>query len=142
MFRIDRTEAMLRLAGVTLASGSVLFAAHMLSSSEVEPSITGIQHLAIYARPAVTAQLRAQRLRPNIDYTPIGSTQSLEQQSSLTGYQLVEATPGSALIRIPEGRVVRILSGARLPGIGEIRAVELRGGEWVVVTQAGLIRER
>ncbi|MFC3693745.1 hypothetical protein [Chenggangzhangella methanolivorans] len=52
-----------------------------------------------------------------------------------------EVTRGVALL---EGRygMIEVVRGARAPGIGRVRSIERRDGQWVVVTDRGLVIER
>jgi hypothetical protein len=69
---VDLTEIGLKLTGVALAGGSVAFAAHMMSDPSHPPRITGVEHLAIYAKPSKhNAQPSGAPPRPGIDYTPV-----------------------------------------------------------------------
>ena len=58
--------------------------------------------------------------------------------ASATGYVLREVRDGSALV---EGRVGlrEVIPGDTLPGVGRIRSIERRHGQWVVVTSNGVI---
>lgn len=141
-FRIDGTDVLLRATGVALAGGSLTFAAHMTADPDRKPQIVGVEHLAIYAKPATSAARRAQlEARAGVDYTPVGSTRSAFPDSNLVGFDLIEAASGRATIRTPQGRVTRVSSGAKLAGVGEIVSIHQRNGKWVVVTQAGLIQQ-
>ncbi|PPD45172.1 MAG: hypothetical protein CTY15_05170 [Methylocystis sp.] len=133
---LDITETGLRLTGVSLAAASVVFAAQMTSGPAQSPQISGIEHLAIYARPAAR---RGQI--PQIDYTPIGSTTSAFPDGVLRGYRIIQADPTGALIRLPEGRLRRVAPGAPVEGLGTVASIYQRGGKWTVVTPRGLIRD-
>lgn len=52
-----------------------------------------------------------------------------------------EVVRGVALL---EGRrgMIEVVRGARAPGMGRVRSIERRGGQWVVVTDKGLVLER
>ncbi|PZQ11567.1 MAG: hypothetical protein DI565_17670 [Ancylobacter novellus] len=52
-----------------------------------------------------------------------------------------DVTRGVALL---EGRngLIEVVRGARAPGMGRIRSIERRDGQWVVVTDRGLVLER
>lgn len=52
-----------------------------------------------------------------------------------------EVVRGVALL---EGRygMIEVVRGARAPGIGRVRSIERRDGQWVVVTDRGLVIER
>lgn len=140
---VDKTELALRFAGVALASGSVAFATHMMGAGDRRPQITGVEHLAIYARPATSKAQRARvDPREKVDFTPVGAIRKDAPEIVLGDFELIGAAPGAATIRTPQGRVARVAPGARLAGVGAVLSIERRGGKWVVATQAGLIRER
>lgn len=50
-----------------------------------------------------------------------------------------DVVSGVALLESRSGRMVEVERGARAPGIGRIRSIERRNGEWVVVTDRGAI---
>jgi len=140
---VDTTEAALRITGVALAGGSVVFAAHMVGRSDRDPQIIGIEHLAIYARPATSASMRPRVARSeNIDYTPVSSIRGGFPTTTLTDFELIEASSVRATIRTPLGRVTQVTPGARLSGIGEVVSIAQRNGKWIVTTQSGIICER
>jgi hypothetical protein len=141
-FRIDTTDFILRSAGVALAGGSLAFAAHMLGDPNRRPEIVGMEHLAIYAKPARPAPRPETLARAEIDYTPVGATRGAFSEIDVVGFDLIEAAPGQAVIRTPQGRVTRVAPGARLAGVGAILSIQRRDGKWIVATQAGLIRQR
>lgn len=139
--QIDVGETGLKLAGLALAAGSVLFAAAMLSDQRGAPQITGIQHLAIYSKPA-TQLVARQRGKPKvlIDDMPVGSIGKSRPSAALTGYEILDASSDGALLRLPQGRVLRVSRGARIAGLGSVLAIERQGNEWTLVTEAGVIR--
>lgn len=140
--RIDNADLGLRVAGVALALGSSAFAALMVMDPNRKPEITGLEHLAIYARPTKSVAQKPQlSARANVDYTPVGTTRSAFPDSSLVGYDLLAVSSEEATIRTPQGRVTRVTPGARLPGVGEIVSIHRREGKWVVITQSGLIQQ-
>ena len=138
---LDRTEAAFGLIGLSLATGSIIFAVGMVTAPDREPEIVGIEHLAIYAKPSRASQPRPGEPAAGVDYTPIGSTRRYAERI-LPGYEVLDAKPDGATIRSPEGRVIRVTPGARLAGVGGVASIHLRDGKWVIITQAGLIRER
>lgn len=142
-FPVDSIEFALRIAGVALAGVSFAFAIHMVRDSNRKPDIAGIEHLAIYAKPIRGAPPRAQSAQTaNIDYTPVGATRGAFLAENLVGFELLEAAPGLATIRTPQGRLARVAPGVKLAGVGAILSIDRRQGKWVVATQAGLIRQR
>jgi hypothetical protein len=136
--RPEFSDLGLKLTGLTLAGGSAVFAVTM-SSDQSAPRIHGMEHLAIYARPASHAP-GAGPMRPSlIDTAPVGSMR--RSGASLAGYEILQATAESVLLRLPEGRVTRVMQGSRVAGLGGVLAIEQDGRLWSVVTQAGVIRQ-
>jgi hypothetical protein len=140
--QIDLAEVGLKLTGVALAGGSLAFAAHMMSDPNDQPRITGVEHFAIYAKPArhVAQQLPPPRL--GVDTMPVGSIKKSATSAVLTGYELLEASPEWALLRLPEGRITRVSRGGRIGGLGGVLSIEKRGENWALVTEKGVIRAR
>lgn len=137
----DLGDAGLKLTGLVLAGGSMIFAAVMLSHDKDEPRITGVEHLAIYSKPATHLTAR-QREKPKvlIDDMPVGSIGKKRASAALTGYEILEASRGWALLRLPQGRIMRVSPGARIAGLGGVIAIERQGKEWSLVTEGGVIR--
>jgi hypothetical protein len=144
--RVDPIDAALKFSGVALAGGSLVFASSMILAPDRTPAINGIEHLAIYAKPARHVAIRQPKpgapAAPNIDYTPTGSTRKSLPPSIMIGYEFLEGSPTSALIRLPSGRVMRVARGQPIAGLGAVTAIRQQQSKWVVVTQAGSIRER
>jgi hypothetical protein len=59
--------------------------------------------------------------------------------SRVVGYEILQASRDSAMLRTPEGRVARVSRGSRIAGLGVVTAIEPRGRGWVIKTEAGLI---
>jgi hypothetical protein len=57
----------------------------------------------------------------------------------LPGMQVLAVESGSAYIESRDGGVFELTQGDWIPGIGKIESIERRGGEWVVVTNRGVI---
>jgi hypothetical protein len=142
--RIDLAEVALKLTGVSLAVASIAFASHMLSDPGHAPRIVGVEHLAIYARPARhnAPQIAAAAPPTGIDYTPVGGIRKMAPGALLAGYEILDAGADWALLRLPEGRIMRAPRGARIVGLGRVLDIERRGGKWAVVTERGLIGAR
>jgi hypothetical protein len=140
---VDRTDAALKFFGVALAGGSLVFASTMMSVPQREPKINGIEHFAIYAKPASHATVHEPlRRQANIDYTPVGSTRKALPPSVMAGYEILEVSHGTALIRLPEGRIMRVAPGERIAGLGGVTSIQQRQGKWIVATPSGAIKER
>lgn len=141
--RFDLSDAAFKFTGLALAGGSIVFASEMISGSRNTPRITGMEHLAIYARPANHASsLERQVSHPAVDFTPTGSITKIARGALLTAYEILDATKEGALVRLPEGRVTRVSKGNRLAGLGRVLSLHLEGRKWVLVTEGGIIRER
>lgn len=135
--RVDFAELGLKITGVALAAGSIAFAAHMMSDPGHAPRITGVEHLAIYAQPA--RRSGQQPIHPGVDYTPVGSIGKRTNGASLAGYEIIDAAADWALLRLPEGRILRVWRGGRVSGLGGVLRIDRRGGKWLVVTERGVI---
>lgn len=126
----------LELAGVALAGASAVFALAMTASPPSAPQIQGIEHFSIYAQRNRRAQeSRASRA---VDYNPVGSLKR-NRDLRLVGYEILQASPESATLRTPEGRVARVSRGSRIAGLGVVTAIEPHGRGWVIRTEAGMI---
>jgi hypothetical protein len=73
---------------------------------------------------------------------PVGSIKKSAASAVLTGYELLEASPEWALLRLPEGRITRVSRGGRIGGLGGVLSIEKRGDNWALVTEKGVIRAR
>lgn len=140
-----RGEIVAQSLGLALAVGSATFASYMISNNEREPQFAGLEHLAIFSRPAGSITPRAptesqpiDNRQSEADYTPTGSISRSKRDLPVRGFVLLGATSGSAVIRGPNG-VARISEGDILHGLGRVTAIERRGEKWVVVTPSGLI---
>ncbi len=141
--QIDPWEAGLKLTGLSLASGSIVFAAHMMSDHAGEPRITGIEHLAIYSKPAIQlASRQRDKLMATVDGMPVGSIGKNQTGAAPAGYEILEASREAALLRLPQGRIMRVSSGSRIAGLGAVLAIERQGAKWALVTESGVIRGR
>jgi hypothetical protein len=128
----------LELAGLALAGASAVFALTMTTSPPAAPRIQGIEHFSIYAqRNRRTEETRTARA-PSIDYRPSGSLKR-SGVSRVVGYEILQASCDSAMLRTPEGRVARVSRGSQIAGLGVVTAIEPRGRGWVIKTEAGLI---
>ncbi len=138
----DVAELGLKFTGVALAGGSIAFAAHMMGNPSDQPRITGVEHLAIYAKPARRTAQQPDPPRLGVDTMPVGSIRKSAPSAVLAGYELLEASPDWALLRLPEGRITRVPRGGRIGGLGSVVSIEKRGENWALVTEKGVIRAR
>jgi hypothetical protein len=140
--KLELSEIILRGVGVALAAASFAFAFREASAPKDAPQIAGIEHLAIYAKLALRGSRAAIRAeKPGIDYTPIGAIPRGARGAMLGAYEIVDASAESALIRLPEGRVLRVAPGDRIAGLGEVRSIRLSAQKWIVQTEGGAIRQ-
>jgi hypothetical protein len=140
--KMDSSDFILRGAGAALAAASLAFAYQELSALNEAPRIAGIEHLAIYARPSSrVAQIEKRDERPGIDYTPVGATRRRAPGAVLGAYEIIEASPEAALIRLPEGRILRVAPGDRIAGLGDVLSIRQTSEKWIVNTQSGAIRQ-
>lgn len=141
--QIDPWEAGLKLTGLSLASGSIVFAGYMMSDQEGESRITGIEHLAIYSKPATQlASRQRDRLMATVDAMPVGSIGKSQTGAAPAGYEILEASRETALLRLPQGRIIRVSNGSGIAGLGVVLAIERQGDKWALVTEGGVIRAR
>jgi hypothetical protein len=141
----DRSETVVQSLGIILAVASTSFASYMISNSEREPQFPGLEHLAIFSRPAMaprrfeSAGGRIAKSEPyEVDYTPVGSTPSSRQNQLAPGFNLLGVSSGRAIIQGNE-KIIRVSQGDMIDGLGRIIAIERRREGWVVVTRGGLI---
>jgi hypothetical protein len=141
--RVDFWETSLKATGVALAGASAVFAAAMVYSNRDGAPVAGVQHLAIVTKPPtpVVAERGANR-RISIDDTPVGSIGKRRSSTALSGYEIIDASRESALLRAPEGRVMRVARGSRIAGLGGVLAIERRAAGWALVTEGGVIADR
>jgi hypothetical protein len=59
--------------------------------------------------------------------------------ATIEGWVLRDVHRGVGLVEGRNGRLVEIVPGSNLPGVGRVEAIERRGKSWVVVTNRGLI---
>ncbi|MBY6242158.1 hypothetical protein [Methylosinus sp. Sm6] len=134
-------ENIVRSLGVGLAVASTGFAGYMISDTERRPQFAGIEHLAIYSRPATLAAQRAQmqvaQSQPKVDYSPVGSIGET-REPTIPGFRLLEVRAGAALLETPSA-IVRVSPGDVVAGLGRITAFERRGDKWVLVTPSGIV---
>jgi hypothetical protein len=140
--QIDLTEVGLKFTGVALAGGSMAFAAHMMSDPDHQPRITGVEHLAIFAKPAKHIAQQPAPPNPGVDFTPVGSISKSVTNTVLADYEILEASSNWALLRLPEGRIASVPRGGRIGGLGRVLSIEKRGDKWALMTEKGIIRAR
>lgn len=141
----DRGELVVQSMGLMLAVVSTSFATYMISNSERDPNFSGLEHLAIFSRPALGTRHRelterqiATVERRDVDYTPVGAISSSARNMTAPGFVLLGVNSGLAVVQAPNA-IVRVSLGDMLDGLGRVTSIERRGNKWVVVTQSGLI---
>jgi hypothetical protein len=141
----DRGELIVQSLGLVLAVASTTFATYMISNSERDPNFAGLEHLAIFSRPALGTHYRemierqiAAAERRSVDYTPVGAIGSSTRNMSAPGFVLLGVNSGLAVVQAPNA-IVRVSKGDMLDGLGRVMSIERRGNKWVVITQSGLI---
>lgn len=138
---LDVGETVVRTVGIGLAVASTAFAGYMISDVERQPQFAGLEHLAIYSRPAAIAARRTQTAdaRSKVDFTPVGSiAESQPHEAVIPGFRLIEMRGGAALLETPNA-IVRVSPGDIVVGLGRITAFERRGDKWVAVTPSGIV---
>ncbi|RXF73986.1 hypothetical protein [Hansschlegelia zhihuaiae] len=115
------------------------------SRRDVGPEITGSLSQAPRGEEPRSLDARAQEL----DGRNLAAREPAQPEvaSRDAGGQIIrnwtvrEVYRGVALL---EGRrgMIEVVRGARAPGIGRVRSIERRDGQWVVVTDRGLVLER
>lgn len=138
---LQSSDIVLYGVGVALAAGSLAFAARELSQSQNQPEIAGLEHFAIYAKPTNRAP-QPRRQENGIDYMPVGATHRHAESAMLDTYEILEASRDTALVRLPEGRIQRVSTGSRIAGLGLVTSIRQSAQKWLVVTQAGVIRNK
>ena len=138
----ERGEMVVQSLGLVLATVSATFATYMISNTDREPEFAGLEHLAIFSRPAssrVAARLIASREQQEVDFTPVGSISGRGRKSSGQGFDLLGFSSGKAVIQGPGTKISLVSQGDIIEGLGRVIAIERRGEKWVVVTSGGLI---
>jgi hypothetical protein len=138
-------DAALVGAGVSAAGASIAFAGLMLARDERGPQVNGLEYLAIFSQPSGGARresapaLDARRVAAaEIDMSPTGSIATDAQDSAAPddGYHLVSGRPDLAWLR--KGLTIRaVRPGDNIAGLGTIGSIIQRGGEWLLLDEAG-----
>ena len=138
------------VAAVVCASFAVYMTAHP------SPTFNGIEHLMIFAQPnyrepPAIAEADPPADRKGIDYSATGTIRVPgadmppligRVEPIVRAYTLHYVHEGEALIVGKDDAVYRVALGSIVPGVGRVLAIEERHGQWVVVTQQGLIVAR
>jgi hypothetical protein len=119
-----RVDAVLACAGVGAAIASTLFAGTMLSRTDSQPAVFGVEHLAIFAMPNRSASTRGGS-GGFVDGQPVDPVRTgtiAPRQESAGGaarYRLYGVSGGQAWIATENG-VLRVSEGAVLAGLGRV----------------------
>ena len=91
-------------------------------------------------KPAVQTAAREPQRDPDITGS-IGEQPKRDAGPIVRNWVVREVVRGVALL---EGRhgLIEVVRGARAPGMGRVKSIERRDGQWVVVTERGLVLER
>lgn len=107
--------------------------------AEAAPETTGSLGRDVPA-PAPVVEQPEREAKARSDGEPDARTRDAGGQI-VRNWTVREVVRGVALL---EGRhgMIEVVRGARAPGMGRIRSIERRDGQWVVVTDRGLVIER
>ncbi len=145
--KATRDEWFIRGIGVSLAVASTAFAVHMATRTTIVPEIPGVEHFAIFSKPALIAQRRRQEVliaknNAPVDYTPTSALRTEADDSKLDGLMVIKATAEWALIRTKDGQYLRVARGDSIQTVGKVEAIRLVGDKWEVKFTRALIRQR
>lgn len=138
-------DLILRIAGVILATGSIIFAACMIEFNGGAGFRRLFYPITESGRPGYTVASKVQDSASDarsLDFTPVGSVPTRPATSVLPDFDLLECDGLTARIRTPQGRVLRASAGSRLPGAGQILAILRQRNAWVVTAEHGWIVSR
>lgn len=130
--RLDRIEKHLGVSSV-VAAGAV-------ASPPVSPATPTPPPKPVAASDTIT-QTGSLPEKPAPKPAAVAETDA--RKLPLDGWVLRDVDGGNyALVESRSGRVVEVVPGGMLPGVGKVEAIERRGRRWVVVTAKGYIAER
>jgi hypothetical protein len=70
---------------------------------------------------------------------PVSEAKAAPKDAPVEGWVLHEVYDGVALIESRNRRLLEVVPGETVPGVGRVEAIERRGKRWVVVTAKGVI---
>lgn len=135
----------LRMAGVFLAAGSIIFAVCMIELSGGAGLRRLFNHMTEVDRPRYTVSSKVQDRASDgrsFDFTAVGSVRTRPVMSVLADFDLLDCDGLTARIRSPQGRVLRASVGSRVPGAGEILSIVRQRDAWIVTAEKGNIVSR
>lgn len=135
-------DLFLRIAGVILAVGSIMFAATMIGFNGSAGLLHLFNSLPVDGYPKYAATVGFGRRWPDtraLDFTALGSIAVRAVPGVLPDFELIDCDGVSAQVRMPQGRVVRATAGSRLAGAGEILSISWGNDGCVVTTKEGRI---
>ncbi|HEV2557747.1 MAG TPA: hypothetical protein VGU45_03880 [Microvirga sp.] len=110
------------------------------------------RHLAGGAKPSAAAEAPAPQPAPaaaaappaavtpvSVTPAPVSEAKAAPKDAPVEGWVLHEVYDGVALIESRNRRLLEVVPGETVPGVGRVEAIERRGKRWVVVTAKGVI---
>ena len=107
----------------------MVVAASTISAPSFKPDVAKIEIARAESPKAETARVDA-ALKPDLPVKP----------AVVDGWMLRDVYGGVALVEGRAGGLREVAPGEYVPGVGEIRSIERRGRNWVVVTSRGIIQ--
>ncbi len=118
-----------RAAAVPSPAPAVVVAASTISAPSFKPDVAKIEIARAESPKAETARADAAP-KPDLPVKP----------AVVDGWMLRDVYGGVALVEGRAGGLREVAPGEYVPGVGEIRSIERRGRNWVVVTSRGIIQ--
>ncbi len=138
-------DLFLRIAGVILATGSIIFAVCMIELSGGVGLRWLFNHTTESGRPGFVIGSKFHYSvsdARSLDFTVVGSVPTRPATSVLQDFDLLECDGVTARIRTPQGRVLRASAGSRLSGAGKILSILRQRNSWIVTAEMGQIVSR
>lgn len=116
-------------------------AAPAAAAAKAEPTQTGSVAEAPRSADAKPAELKVTeaKLADAKPVEPKMKTAAPEKPPVIDGWALRDVYDGTAILENRRRRLVEVVPGDMLPGVGRVEGVERHGREWVVVTRQGLV---
>ena len=118
-----------RAVAVPSPAPPVVSAASMVSAPSSKSDVPRIETAKVEGVKAETARVDA-AVKPDLSAKP----------AIVDGWMLRDVYGGVALVEGRAGGLREVAPGEYIPGVGEIRSIERRGRNWVVVTSRGIIQ--
>lgn len=129
----------LRAVGAALASVSLAFAVWMVSYGGGEVRVVGMEHLAIFAQrrgPTLVSAHHPIANAPSVDMDATGSVAGSAAPEPGRRPEIIAARSDRAWLRV-EGKIVAVVPGENLAGLGRVGAIVPRGDGWALLDDAG-----